>query len=154
MRVAINASRESLLYEEYSDRVAAALSRHGLLGPEIEVEITEQGILGDPGQAARFADRLGRLGVKLALDDFGIGYSSFAQLRELRVSTLKIDQSFVRGVLAHDKDAAIVETIMSLGHKLGKDVVAEVWRTSRRSIDCACWRRLHPGVCGRPADAS
>jgi diguanylate cyclase (GGDEF)-like protein len=125
MRVAINASRESLLYEEYSDRVAAALSRHGLLGPEIEVEITEQGILGDPGQAARFADRLGRLGVKLALDDFGIGYSSFAQLRELRVSTLKIDQSFVRGVLAHDKDAAIVETIMSLGHKLGKDVVAE-----------------------------
>jgi diguanylate cyclase (GGDEF)-like protein len=125
MRVAVNASRESLLDEEYSEHVASALSRHGLRGPEIEIEITEQGILGDPGQAARFADRLGRIGVKLALDDFGIGYSSFAQLRELKVSTLKIDQSFVCGVLAHDKDAAIVETIISLGHRLGKEVVAE-----------------------------
>ena len=125
MRVAINASRESLLDEQYSDHVASALSRHGLSGSDIEIEITEQGILGDPGQAARFAERLERIGVKLSLDDFGIGYSSFAQLRELKVSTLKIDRSFVSGVLAHDKDAAIVETIISLGHRLGKEVVAE-----------------------------
>ncbi len=125
MRVAVNASRESLLDEEYSHHVAAALTRYGLRGPEIEIEITEQGILGDPGQAARFAERLERIGVRLALDDFGTGYSSFAQLRELKVSTLKIDKSFVSGVLAYDKDAAIVETILSLGHRLGKTVVAE-----------------------------
>jgi diguanylate cyclase (GGDEF)-like protein/PAS domain S-box-containing protein len=125
MRVAVNASRESLLDEEYGRQVGAALSRYGLGGPEIEIEITEQGVLGDPGQAARFAERLDRIGVKLALDDFGTGYSSFAQLRELKVSTLKIDQSFVSGALAREKDAAIVETIISLGHKLDKDVVAE-----------------------------
>ena len=125
MRLAVNASRESLLDERYSDHVASALSRHGLCGADIEIEITEQGILGDPGQAARFAERLERIGVKLSLDDFGTGYSSFAQLRELKVSTLKIDRSFVSGVLAHDKDAAIVETIISLGHRLGKEVVAE-----------------------------
>jgi diguanylate cyclase (GGDEF)-like protein len=67
MRVAVNASRESLLDEEYSQHVASALSRYGLRGPQIEIEITEQGILGDPGQAARFADRLERIGVRLAL---------------------------------------------------------------------------------------
>ena len=125
LRVAVNASRESLLDEEYSDHVASALSRHGLCGADIEIEITEQGILGDPGQAARFAERLERIGVNLSLDDFGTGYSSFAQLRELKVSTLKIDRSFVSGVLARDKDAAIVETIIGLGHRLGKEVVAE-----------------------------
>jgi EAL domain-containing protein (putative c-di-GMP-specific phosphodiesterase class I) len=125
LRVAVNASRESLLDEEYSDHVASALSHHGLCGADIEIEITEQGILGDPGQAARFAERLERIGVNLSLDDFGTGYSSFAQLRELKVSTLKIDKSFVSGVLARDKDAAIVETIIGLGHRLGKVVVAE-----------------------------
>jgi len=125
IRVAINASRESLLDEGYSDHVSSALSGYGLRGSDIEVEITEQGILGDPGQAARFADRLERIGVPLALDDFGTGYSSFAQLRELKVSRLKIDRSFVCGVLANDKDAAIAETIISLGHRLGKEVVAE-----------------------------
>jgi diguanylate cyclase (GGDEF)-like protein len=125
MRVAVNASRESLLDEGYSDQVGLALSRYGLGGADIEIEITEQGILGDPGQAARFAEKLERIGVRLALDDFGTGYSSFAQLRELKVSTLKIDRSFVSGVLANDKDAAIAETIISLGHRLGKVVVAE-----------------------------
>ena len=125
MRVAVNASRESLLDEKYSDHVDAALRRYGLNGADIEIEITEQGILGDPGQAARFAEKLERLGVRLALDDFGTGYSSFAQLRELKVTTLKIDRSFVSGVLANDKDAAIAETIISLGHRLGKVVVAE-----------------------------
>jgi diguanylate cyclase len=125
MRVAINASRASLLDVEYSTNVAAAMARHCLKGPEIEIEITEHGILGDPGQAARFAERLEALGVQLSLDDFGIGYSSFAQLRELRVSTLKIDQSFVLGLLGDDKDAAIVETIVDLGHRFGQEVVAE-----------------------------
>jgi diguanylate cyclase (GGDEF)-like protein len=125
IRVAVNASRESLLDEDFGDHVSSSLSRYGLAGDDVEIEITEQGILGDPGQAARFAEKLERIGVRIALDDFGTGYSSFAQLRELKVSALKIDRSFVSGVLVNDKDAAIAETIISLGHRLGKEVVAE-----------------------------
>jgi EAL domain-containing protein (putative c-di-GMP-specific phosphodiesterase class I) len=125
LRVAVNISRDSLLDETFSSELAAALIRHRLEGPEIEIEITENGVIGDPRAAAFFAERLAGLGVRLAIDDFGTGYSSLAQLRRLRVSTLKIDKSFVDGVATDAEDVAIVETVIQLGHRFGQDIVAE-----------------------------
>ncbi|HEX8940327.1 MAG TPA: GGDEF and EAL domain-containing protein [Candidatus Limnocylindrales bacterium] len=125
LRTAVNISRPTLLSEEFPAILAAALIRHRLQGPELELEITENGVLGDPEQAAWLAERLTALGVRLAIDDFGTGYSSLGQLRRMRVSTLKVDRSFVSGVLTSPDDQAIVETIVELGHRLGLTVVAE-----------------------------
>ncbi len=125
IRVAINVSRASLLDEEFPAALAVALIRHRLEGPEIELEITENGVLGDPDQAAWLAERLTSLGVRLAIDDFGTGYSSLAQLRRLRASTLKIDRGFVTNALRQRDDATIVELVIDLGHRFGQEVVAE-----------------------------
>ena len=125
IRIGVNASRASLLDDDFSAAVAGALHHYQLDGSEIEIEITENGVLGDPEQAAFFAERLSTLGVRLAIDDFGTGYSSLVQFRKMRVSTLKIDQSFVRGMLSDDDDATIVKSVLNLGHDFGQEVVAE-----------------------------
>jgi EAL domain-containing protein (putative c-di-GMP-specific phosphodiesterase class I) len=65
------------------------------------------------------------LGTRLAIDDFGTGFSSLARLRDLRVDVLKIDQTFVRDATRVPADAAIIESVLSLGHRLGMEVVAE-----------------------------
>ena len=125
IRVAINASRASLLDDGFSAAVAGALQRYHLNGSEIEIEITENGVLGDPDQAAFFAKRLEALGISLSIDDFGTGYSSLAQFSRMKVSTLKIDQSFVRDMLTDDVDARIVKSVLALGHESNQEVVAE-----------------------------
>ena len=125
LRVAINIGLDSLIDEQFCLSVAAALIRHRLEGHEIEIEITENGIMGDPGAAAFFAERLAELGIRLALDDFGTGYSSLSQFRRIRVSTLKVDRSFVAEMCLNNDDRAIVETVVALGHRFGLEVVAE-----------------------------
>ncbi len=125
IRVAINISRASLLDEQFPAALAAALIRYQLEGPELQLEITENGLFGDPKQAIWLAERLSALGVTLAIDDFGTGYSSLAQLRYLCATTLKIDRGFVTHALQEPTDAAIVETVVALGHRFGKEVVAE-----------------------------
>ncbi len=125
LRVAVNVSRASLLDEEFPTALAVALIRHRLEGPELELEITENGVLGDPDQAAWLAERLTALGVGLAIDDFGTGYSSLAQFRRLRASTLKIDRSFVATARERADDATICQSVIELGHRFGQAVVAE-----------------------------
>ena len=135
MRLAVNVSRASLLDEDFPASVAAALIRHRLEGPEIELEITESGAFGDPEQAAWFAERLMALNVRIAIDDFGTGYSSLVHLRRLHASTLKIDRSFVSHAVEDAGDAAIVEAAAHLGHRFGQYVVAEgVEDESTRSL--------------------
>ena len=95
IRVAINASRASLLDDGFSAAVAGALQRYHLNGSEIEIEITENGVLGDPDQAAFFAKRLEALGISLSIDDFGTGYSPLTYLQTLPVDVVKIDRSFI-----------------------------------------------------------
>ncbi len=125
VRVAVNISRASLLDDRFAAALAATLIRHGLQGPELQLEITESGLFGDPEQAIWLAERLCALGVDLSIDDFGTGYSSLAQLRDLRATTLKVDRAFVTHALDQPTDAAILETIVVLGHRFGKNVVAE-----------------------------
>lgn len=125
LRVAANISRASLLDDRFTAALAATLIRHGLQGPELQLEITESGLFGDPEQATWLAERLCALGVDLSIDDFGTGYSSLAQLRDLRATTLKVDRAFVMHALDQPTDAAILETIVVLGHRFGKNVVAE-----------------------------
>ncbi|MDX6539327.1 MAG: hypothetical protein QOI71_937, partial [Gaiellales bacterium] len=89
------------------------------------VEITESAIVSDPGRTTEVISRLTRLGVGVSIDDFGTGYTSLAYLARLAITQLKIDRSFVLNMDSDADDAAIVRSIITLGHDLNLEVVAE-----------------------------
>jgi EAL domain-containing protein (putative c-di-GMP-specific phosphodiesterase class I) len=91
----------------------------------LELEITETTLMEDPTRTIKLLDELYSLGLHLAIDDFGTGYSSLSALQQFPISTLKIDQSFVRDVVDNEDDATIVGTIIHMGRSLKMDVVAE-----------------------------
>src|SRR5258707_634548 len=92
--------------------------------------------MADPAHALAIMSMLQSMGVRLSVDDFGTGYSSLTHLRELPIDEIKIDKSFVMGMLTSDADAAIVRTVIDLAHNLGKQVCAEGVE------DEATWNRL------------
>jgi diguanylate cyclase (GGDEF)-like protein len=123
-RMAFNASPRELQDEAYVDRVAEALARHGLRPGQLLIEVRESAMQ-ESDRIGQVIERLHRLGVKLALDDFGTEHSSLSRLRALPVQVLKVDRSFLRDVADDPASAAIVRAIATLGTGLGMDVVAE-----------------------------
>jgi EAL domain-containing protein (putative c-di-GMP-specific phosphodiesterase class I) len=89
------------------------------------MEITESVALHDLDNTRRFIDQVRNFGVKVALDDFGAGYTSFSYLKELPADVLKIDGNFIVNINAHPANVAIVEAIVSLAHNLGMKTIAE-----------------------------
>ena len=125
LEVAVNLSVRRLLEEGVVEEVAGVLTRHGVPGSALELEITESVFLDDPERAQAVLRDLAGLGVSLAVDDYGTGYSSLAYLRDLPVSTLKLDRSFVAGLTGNSADEAIIESTLVLARSLGLEVVAE-----------------------------
>jgi diguanylate cyclase (GGDEF)-like protein len=123
--VSVNLSTLDLLDELVAERVAHRLEQHGLAPDRLVLEITESSLMVDSPRTTASIERLDRLGVPLSLDDFGTGYSSLSYLRRLPVSELKIDRSFVTGLVIDPQDDVIVGSIVELGHRLGLRVVAE-----------------------------
>ncbi len=123
--VSINISARDLMDGELPDRFAALLKREGCAVDWISFEITESAILDDPGHAINNLGRLHALGCKLAIDDYGTGYSSLAYLSRLTVDELKIDKSFVMGMAKDASDAIIVRSTIELAHNMGLTVIAE-----------------------------
>ena len=125
INVSINISARDLMDVELPDRFAALLQQHDCSAHWIALEITESAILDDPARAIENLDRLHGLGCKLAIDDYGTGYSSLAYLRRLPVHELKIDKSFVMGMGRDSSDCIIVRSTIDLAHNMGLAVVAE-----------------------------
>jgi diguanylate cyclase (GGDEF)-like protein len=123
--VSVNLSMWNLHDPTLPDRVAALLREHGLSPAWLRLELTESALMADPERALAVMARLSGLGVGLAVDDFGSGYSSLAYLKTLPVDELKIDKGFVRAMATEERDAAIVASTVALGHALGLRVVAE-----------------------------
>jgi diguanylate cyclase (GGDEF)-like protein len=123
--VAINLSARNLMDERIVGDLRRLLIQYQLPGDAVELEITESMIMQDPVRALSILERIHRLGVRLAIDDFGTGYSSLAYLKKLPVHTLKIDYSFIRGMLDDKQDEIIVNSTIHLAHNLGLQVVAE-----------------------------
>jgi diguanylate cyclase (GGDEF)-like protein len=123
--LAINLAASHLREPMLPASVAYALSYHGLPASRLEIEVTESVMLSDPESSIRNAAALQQLGVRLALDDFGMGYSSLSYLKRLPVSCLKIDQSFIREMTFDASSAGIVTAIIAMAHTLGLGVVAE-----------------------------
>lgn len=125
VNVSVNISARDLIDTELPDRFEALLEQEDCEARWISFEITESAILDDPSHAIRNLERIAALGCKLAIDDYGTGYSSLAYLRRLPVHELKIDKSFVMGLVTDPNDAIIVRSTIELGHNMGLVVVAE-----------------------------
>lgn len=122
---AVNLSMRNLLDLELVPMVARAIERTGARPELVGLEITESMLMADPLRAMRAVEGLRSLGVQLAIDDFGVGYSSLAYLQRLPAYAVKIDRSFVSH-MTHDRSSeSIVKLIIELGHSLGMKVVAE-----------------------------
>jgi diguanylate cyclase (GGDEF)-like protein len=125
MNISINISAIDLMDAELPDRFVTLLERHSCAAEWITLEITESAILDDPGHGIKSLERLSALGCRLAIDDYGTGYSSLAYLRRLPVRELKLDKSFVMGMMGDTADALIVRSTIDLAHNLGLSVAAE-----------------------------
>jgi diguanylate cyclase (GGDEF)-like protein len=123
--VAVNISARTLIDQTFPPRVAELLSGYGVPPSLLTLEITEDGMVGEPDRAMSTLRRLSELGVRIAVDDFGTGYSSLSYLRRLPVDEVKIDQSFVQGMATDTDDLAIVRAVVDLARHFRLVVVAE-----------------------------
>jgi diguanylate cyclase (GGDEF)-like protein len=125
MEVAVNLSAADMVDGSLPGRVTSLLEKHGVPASRLVLEITESTIMESPKQAAAVMLQLRSLGVRFAVDDFGTGHSSLAQLHSLPVDELKIDRAFVTNLDTTPSNQAIVRSTIELGHILGLRVVAE-----------------------------
>jgi diguanylate cyclase (GGDEF)-like protein len=137
LSVSVNLSARDLLDVALPERIAALLRKHELEGDRLELEITESVILADPMRARVVLARLSEMGIRLAIDDFGSGYSSLAYLKRLPVGEIKIDRSFVMNMEEDENDAVIVRSTIDLGRNLGLCVVAEGVESEQAWTDLA-----------------
>ena len=125
VRVAINLSPSQLQSGDLAHAVAALLDATGLTPSLLEIEVTEDILLHDERRVLAMFKRIQELGVRVLFDDFGTGYASLSYLKKFPLDGLKIDRSFVFGLLANSDDAAIVGSTIGLSKQLGLTVVAE-----------------------------
>jgi len=125
LAVAVNLSASSLVDQALPARVAAMLQERGLAARALELEITEDFLMADRTRAQLILAGLRERGIRVAVDDYGTGYSSLAYLKELPVDDLKLDKSFLRGVTEDERAFAIVRSTIMLAHSLGLRLVAE-----------------------------
>jgi EAL domain-containing protein (putative c-di-GMP-specific phosphodiesterase class I) len=118
-------SARQLLDAEFERTVEAALEHTGLDPSRLVVEVTESSVMHQPNATIPRLDRLSETGVRMALDDFGEGYSSLGHLRDLPIDILKIARPFVRELSADSNDPALVRGIIELARSLGLQLIAE-----------------------------
>jgi diguanylate cyclase (GGDEF)-like protein len=125
LSVSVNLSVRNLLDETLTEQVVAALAKYSVPAHALEFEVTETTAMTDPVRSVNALTSLRGLGVTIAIDDYGTGYSSLAYLQTLPVQTLKIDRSFVSKMNTDETDASIVRSTIDLARSLGVRVMAE-----------------------------
>ncbi len=125
VRMAVNISARQFMQSDLVGQVESLLKESGLAAHCLELEITESVIMGNVKVAVETMHELNRMGVKLAIDDFGSGYSSLSYLKRFPISKLKIDRSFVNDVTVNINDAAIARSVIALGQSMSLEVIAE-----------------------------
>jgi diguanylate cyclase (GGDEF)-like protein len=156
LTVSVNLSTRDLIDVTLPEEIAGLLEQVQVPPYVLELEITESVLVADPMRARGVLTRLREMGVKVAIDDFGIGYSSLGYLNRLPLNDLKIDKSFVIDMQGDPGNIAIVQAAIELGHNLGLTVVAEGVESDET------WRRLRALGCdvaqgwliGRPLPAA
>jgi diguanylate cyclase (GGDEF)-like protein/PAS domain S-box-containing protein len=135
LSLTVNLSVHQLVADDLATTVQDLLERHGIDPSRLCLELTESALMKEPEAGLAVLGQLRSLGVGLAIDDFGTGYSSLAYLRELPVTTLKIDRSFVTGLGTSSRDARVTAAIIGLAHEFGLAVVGEGIETDTQLRD-------------------
>lgn len=125
VRMAVNLSPRQFTNENLLDDIEAALEKSGMPPELLELEITESMVMQNVERALRLLGALRKMGIRLAIDDFGTSYSSMSLLKQFPIDTVKVDRSFVREILNNRDHRAITEAIIGLGKALDLTVVAE-----------------------------
>jgi len=125
LRVGVNVSAQQLKNANFFQQVERALLDSGLPPEYLELELTERAVIDHSEDNIKLFNRLRELGVHLALDDFGVGYSSLSQLKDFPLNILKIDRSFIAGIPDDRNHIAITEAIMAMGMSLNLELIAE-----------------------------
>jgi diguanylate cyclase (GGDEF)-like protein/PAS domain S-box-containing protein len=155
-RIAVNLSPPEFTRPDFVERVLEILARTGAHGSELRLEITERTVVQDMHATVQRMNALIAHGIEFSLDDFGSGSSPFVLLQELPVREVKIDQNYVRRIMDHPKDAAIVRAILAMCHAVRLRVIAEgVETTAQMSLLGADGCRFYQGyLFGRPVASS
>ncbi|MBE7437804.1 MAG: EAL domain-containing protein [Spirochaetales bacterium] len=124
-RIAVNVSALQLSRPDFIDTLLKLLGRYPGAAQELEIEITENMLLGNVDRGVDTLNRIRSEGIAIAIDDFGTGFSSLSYLARLPIDCLKIDQSFIRGLGSEKIETSLVSSIIELAHRLGHRVVAE-----------------------------
>ncbi|MEO8492632.1 MULTISPECIES: bifunctional diguanylate cyclase/phosphodiesterase [unclassified Pseudomonas] len=125
LTMAVNCSALNLARDELADEIEAALRSAAIAANRLELEVTENALMGNIGSTLALLRQIRSLGVSLAIDDFGTGYSSLAYLKRLPLNTLKIDRSFIQDIPKSSADIEIVQAIIGMAHTLHLHVVTE-----------------------------
>jgi len=141
IRVAVNLSARQFQQQNLAQLINRVLTETGLEARYLEVEITESIAMQNIHVTIAVLDELRTMGVHISIDDFGTGYSSLATLKRFPLHTLKVDREFVKDLTTSNKDAALIQAIVTLAHGLDLDVIAEGVETAEqqeflRSIGC------------------
>ncbi len=123
--VCVNVAKIQLTSPDFAETVRELIDRYQIEPAMLELEISERGVLSGNYDVVDQLHELKRLGVRLSIDDFGTGESAIRYLKELSVDALKIDRSYIAGIIENDKDAAIASAMIALGQRLNLKVVAE-----------------------------
>jgi EAL domain-containing protein (putative c-di-GMP-specific phosphodiesterase class I) len=132
-KVSVNISPSQLRDTTFVDGFRAILVRHGTDPARIELELTETVLLDDPDAAAARLTELRKLGVSMALDDFGVGFASIGALRRFPIDRLKIDRTFVAGIEPSKDDGGLVKSFVVLANSMGVAVVCEGIETAAQA---------------------
>ncbi|HEY9761900.1 MAG TPA: EAL domain-containing protein [Trichocoleus sp.] len=125
LRVSVNLSPKQFYRADLAQMVGQALAEYDISPDLLELEITESAAMQDMDTAIRVLHHLRQMGVRIALDDFGTGYSSLTAIKHFPLDTLKLDKAFIQDLMDNPGDAAIAQTIVTLGQGLGLTVLAE-----------------------------
>ncbi|MBI1964771.1 MAG: EAL domain-containing protein [Betaproteobacteria bacterium] len=139
--MAVNLSARQFADENLLADITAALEQSGMRPELLELELTESMVMQNPQRAIETLTAIKRMGVRIAIDDFGVGYSSLAQIKRFPIDTLKVDRSFIRDLAENAEDRAITEAIIAMGKTLSLSVVAEGVETQEQQtflLDHAC----------------
>ena len=125
IRVSINLSMANLSDLSFADEILEILNQHSVSSGRLKLEVTETALMEEPDNVINALHRLNAMGLRISIDDFGIGYSSLTYLQQLPVNELKIDKSFGLSLIDDANSVVIVRSTIDLAHKLGLRVVAE-----------------------------
>jgi len=132
IRVAVNLSPRQFRQESLVNSVQAILRENGVSASSLEFELTETCVMDDPASATEILKQLKNMGIGLSIDDFGMGYSSLQYLKRFPIDNLKIDSHFIKDLVTDSEDRAIVSAIITMGHSMHLEVIAEGVETQQQ----------------------